>query len=179
MAASGYARRPAVPGGGSLIFVTVGAQMPFDRLIRTVDDWAGQRRRSDVFAQIGPTQWRPKHVEWTEFLPPEQFRARVASAMVVVAHAGMGSIITALELGKPILVMPRRGDLRETRNDHQVATAEKFKAQGRIHVAFDESALFVQLDHLDDLARQKSANLSPSASPELLEALRAFIGKTD
>ena len=104
-----------------MIFVTVGAQMAFDRLVRTVDEWAATRGRKDVFAQIGPTEWRPRHIEWVAFLPPEDFRKRVADATMVVAHAGMGSIITALELGKPILVMPRRGHLQETRNDHQVA----------------------------------------------------------
>jgi hypothetical protein len=27
-----------------LIFLTVGAQMPFDRLVRLVDDWAARHR---------------------------------------------------------------------------------------------------------------------------------------
>lgn len=38
-----------------MIFVTVGTQVQFDRLIRTVDEWAGARARSDIFAQIGPS----------------------------------------------------------------------------------------------------------------------------
>jgi UDP-N-acetylglucosamine transferase subunit ALG13 len=109
------------------------------------------------------------------FLPPEEFRKRVEAASVIVAHAGMGSIITALELGKPILVMPRRGHLRETRNDHQVATAERFQAQGRIQVAFDEADLVAQLDRLGELARFRADTLSATASPELVEALRSFV----
>ena len=42
-----------------MIFVTVGAQMPFDRMCKAVDAWAAKRGRSDVFAQIGETEWRP------------------------------------------------------------------------------------------------------------------------
>ena len=110
-----------------MILVTVGAQMPFDRLVRTVDDWAGRAGRSDVFAQIGHTRWRPRHLQWTAFIEPDEFRARAREAAVLVAHAGTGSILTALELGRPILVMPRRADLRETRNDHQIATATRFR----------------------------------------------------
>src|SRR5690349_506002 len=106
-------RRTGIRRGGSMIFVTVGAQMPFDRLVRCVDHWAAGRGRRDVFAQIGPTAWRPENIEFVQFMEPPEFRARVTEAKAVVAHAGMGSIITALELGKPILVMPRRGDLRE------------------------------------------------------------------
>ena len=42
-----------------MIFVTVGGQTPFDRLVRTVDNWALQHACSDAFAQIGDTAWRP------------------------------------------------------------------------------------------------------------------------
>jgi len=156
-----------------VIFVTVGAQMAFDRLIKGVDEWAGERKRSDVFAQIGPTDYRPSHVEWTGFLEPADFRQRVEEASAIVAHAGMGSILTALTSGKPILVMPRRGDLRETRNDHQVATAERFRALGRVAVAMDERELPERLDAIETLAA--SEPISSQASERLLSALRGFI----
>ena len=120
-----------------MIFVTVGAQMPFDRLVRAVDDWAG-RVPAEIFAQIGPSSLRPRHMAWTRFLAPADFLAQVGAADLLVAHAGMGSIITALEYGKPILVMPRRGELGETRNNHQVATTKRFRGFGRVEVALDE-----------------------------------------
>jgi UDP-N-acetylglucosamine transferase subunit ALG13 len=156
-----------------MIFVTVGAQMPFDRLIRAVDAWAGRSSRSDVFAQIGPSALSPTNIQWTRFLEPEQFRQKVAEADIVVAHAGMGSILTALTSGKPILVMPRRGDLKETRNDHQFATARQLQAQGRVAVALDENGL---TEHLDNLQRlSPSRQISRQASPQLLQAIREFV----
>jgi UDP-N-acetylglucosamine transferase subunit ALG13 len=88
-----------------VIFVTVGGQIPFDRLVRGVDEWAGARSDVHVFAQIGLSELRPRNIDWTEFLTPEEFRQRVQSARALVAHAGMGSILTALEFGKPILVL--------------------------------------------------------------------------
>lgn len=160
-----------------MLFVTVGAQMSFDRLVRTVDDWSGRVGRTDVFAQIGPTDWRPQHIQWTQFLQPPEFRAKVESADVVIAHAGMGSILTALELGKPILVMPRRGDLMETRNDHQLATAKRFLAQGRVFVAFDEQHLAARLDQLSDL--RPGERISAHADPRLIRTIRAFIRGDD
>ena len=86
-----------------MIFVTVGVQLPFDRLVRAVDTWAGERMRADVFAQIGPSQYRPQHIEFRAFVEPPEFRRLVEGADAVVAHAGMGSIITALELAKPLI----------------------------------------------------------------------------
>lgn len=155
------------------IFVTVGAQMPFDRMIKAVDAWARLRGRDDVFAQIGPAEYLPTHVKWTKFLEPPEFAAHYRDASVIVAHAGTGSILQALELGKPILVMPRRAALRETRNDHQVATAERFQALGRIPVAWDEEDLAAQLDGIDSLVRGRT--VGPHASPQLLSRLRRFL----
>ena len=156
-----------------MIFVTVGAQMPFDRLIEAVDRWAGERGRSDVFAQTGDGTYRPTHIGHVRHLEPQDFRARVVAADFIVAHAGMGSILTALELGKPILVMPRRGHLMETRNDHQVATAKRLLTQGKVTVAFDEAHLAEKLDNLERLPTHRK--ISRHASPRLIEALRGFI----
>ncbi|MFO1031254.1 MAG: glycosyltransferase [Planctomycetota bacterium] len=156
-----------------MIFVTVGHQMPFDRLIAAVDAWAGARGRSDVFAQIGTTSLRPAHVQFADKIEPAEFKRRMQQATAVVAHAGMGSILTALECGTPILVMPRLGRLQETRNDHQVATAERMKALGRVVVAMDEHELPAAMDRLADLARGPA--IAPQASPELLAAVRAFV----
>lgn len=155
------------------IFVTVGAQMPFDRMIKAVDEWARLRGRDDVFAQIGPADYLPTHVKWTKFLEPPEFASRYRDASVIVAHAGTGSILQALELGKPILVMPRRAALRETRNDHQVATAERFQSLGRIPVAWDEKDLATQLDGVDSLAQGRT--VGPHASPQLISRLRRFL----
>lgn len=157
-----------------MIFVTVGAQMPFDRLIRAVDVWSGLRQNHKVFAQIGPSSYRPKNMEFAQFVGPSEFRERVAAAKVVVAHAGMGSIITALEFGKPIIVMPRRGELRETRNDHQVATARHFSKEGRVIAAFDEKQLSENLDQVDELV-ESIEKIRPQASRLLLSTIRAFI----
>ena len=159
-----------------MIFVTVGAQMHFDRLIRAVDEWAYCRNRSDVFAQIGSSNRPPQHMQWTRFLPPGEFRQTVGAARVLVAHAGTGSILTALELGKPIVVMPRRAHLRETRNDHQYAMALKFSALEAVSVALDEDDLAKRLDEIDLLAQPRP--IRPWASDDLLEAVRCFVAGT-
>jgi len=160
-----------------MIFVTVGHQMPFDRLVRAVDDWAAAHKRDDVFAQIGTTDYVPSHIEWSATIDPSEFQQRIRDADAVVAHAGMGTILTAFELGTPILVMPRRGALHETRNDHQVATAERFLEMGRLAVAMDENELPKMLDRVSDLTA--GGAISSQASPELLQALAAFIHQTD
>jgi UDP-N-acetylglucosamine transferase subunit ALG13 len=156
-----------------VIFVTVGSQEPFDRLIRAVDEWARARMRSDVFAQVANSTIHPRHIKFTQFIEPSEFKRVMQETRLIVAHAGMGSIISALELGKPIVVMPRRADFRETRNDHQVATAERFGAQGRIIVANDEHDLPEMLDHA--LTLGEADRIQTQASPRLIGTIRAFL----
>jgi UDP-N-acetylglucosamine transferase subunit ALG13 len=156
-----------------VIFVTVGVQLPFDRLIRAVDDWAGRRGRRDVVAQVGTSGYVPRALEARSFLPAGDFRGLVEQAELVVAHAGMGSIITAFELGKPIVVLPRRASLREHRNDHQLATARRMAAHANIRVAEDEQALVRLLD--DFRTPQAGAAIASHADEKLLAEIAAFI----
>lgn len=155
-----------------MIFLTVGTQLPFDRLVGAVDDWAGVTGRP-VFAQIGASDMQPQHLEWTQLVSPSEFRNRMQSATLIISHAGMGSILTALEFDKPILVMPRRAAFREMRNDHQVATAGWLATQGKVAVAMDEAQLAKRLESIDQLAAP--GQIQRWASEPLLDTLRGFI----
>lgn len=156
-----------------MIFVTVGSQVPFDRFISAVDEWAALRGRSDVFAQIGNAKYVPKHMQWTAFLDPSEFTRLMEQAQIVVAHAGMGSILSALEWGKPIVVMPRRAKFHEQRNDHQIATARCFEEQGRVIVAYETPSLAEKIEYA--LTLQNPQRISPKASPQLITAIRSFL----
>lgn len=156
-----------------MIFVTVGTDLPFDRLVRVVDRWAKANGRRDVFAQIGHGGWLPEYIPSAEFLEPEEFKRRFAEARVIIGHAGMGTILSALNHGKPILVMPKRASLGEQRNEHQLATARRMRALGKVHVAFDEDELLAQLETIDELPA--TARIRPCASDSLLSGIREFI----
>jgi len=156
-----------------VILITVGGQMPFDRLVQTVDNWAANHTDTQCFAQIGPGGWRPRHMEWAEFLSPPVFREKLDNASLVVAHAGMGTILSALDLGKRLIVIPRLGHLRETRNDHQVATARRLEAMGLVVYATDEKQLLAKLAEPNKIKPRKST--SSFASPQLINAVRNFI----
>lgn len=156
-----------------MIFVTVGHQMPFDRLIQAMDDWACRAKHKDVFAQVGDSRFVPSSMRWARSVSGKEFRDRVSAAELVVAHAGTGTILTSLELGTPILVMPRFAKLRETRNDHQVATAKRFSELGKVSLANNEKELPVMLDRLTEI--KGGPRITSEASEELLQFVRKFI----
>jgi len=129
-----------------VIFASVGTQLPFDRLIKALDDWVGEHNEETVFAQIGNSDYKPVNFEYSESLSPSEFQLRFGNARLIVAHAGMGTILQCLDVSKPLIIMPRRSDMGEHRNDHQMATAEKFKRFNNVCVVEDQNQLWEALD---------------------------------
>lgn len=156
-----------------MIFVTVGTDMPFDRMMRIIDSWARDNQRDDVFAQIGEGAWEPQFIRYSHFLQPPEFRERFNQARLVISHAGMGTILSALMHGKPILVMPKRAALGEHRSEHQVATAKRMREFGNVNVAFDEAELRERLNRLDELLEPK--RIGAIADDGLISGLRDFV----
>lgn len=123
-----------------MIFVTVGTQLPFDRLVKAIDELAPTLGRR-VFAQTSEGRYTPRNIEWKPFIRPLEVDGFFQEADIIVAHAGIGTILTARKLGKPVIIMPRVAALGEHRNDHQQATAGQLEGRPGIHVARDEAAL--------------------------------------
>ena len=159
------------------VFLTVGTQLPFDRLVRAVDVWAGGRADVAVLAQVGPARYRPRHLETVRFLDTAECHRRVAHADVVVAHAGMGTVIHAAAAGVPVVVLPRRASLGEHRNEHQLATVARLREQRRaaIAIADDPSQVPAMLDAALDAERAGRFDAAPAADANLLDRIRAFV----
>jgi UDP-N-acetylglucosamine transferase subunit ALG13 len=157
-----------------MIFVTVGEQLPFDRLIRTVDYWAGHSGQY-VYAQTGRSKWKPSHIKFKEFLSPNEFKRRLQEADIIISHAGMGTIISAVEMNKPLIVMPRKASLKEARSDHQFSSAKRFLSKNFLAVANDESELKSILNNLDDVLKNKREKKIAGPSPKLIKTIRNFV----
>jgi UDP-N-acetylglucosamine transferase subunit ALG13 len=161
-----------------MIFATVGTQLPFDRLIRELDGWAERNPQVDVLGQIGLSSYKPCHMRWARMLPEKRFRECLRTCDAVVAHAGMGTIISGLEYGKRVIVMPRRADHGEHRNDHQVATASRLCHLQGLEVVHSERDLAGALDDVGSshAYSSESVNSDLFASPQLISEIRHFAG---
>jgi UDP-N-acetylglucosamine transferase subunit ALG13 len=101
-----------------VIFVGVGTQFAFNRLIENMDEWA-TNYDEEVIAQIAGGEYIPQHMRWQRFIDAAQYNQYIKDASVFVSHAGMGNIISARQHNTPIIVMNRQCALGEHRNDHQ------------------------------------------------------------
>jgi UDP-N-acetylglucosamine transferase subunit ALG13 len=156
----------------ALMFVTVGATLPFDRLIETV---ARAKREGlipeRIIAQVGKGGARPDALEEVvETLSFDQMHATLARADIVVCHGGTGSLITALQHGCRVIVVPRLFARGEHYDDHQSEITAAFKTRGLVHEARTEEEFAAALAQ----ARQ-AVPVHATSDPQ---ALRIFLDRS-
>jgi len=113
-----------------MIYATVGTMfLDFPRLIHKMDaitEATGER----VVVQIGLGKTIPAHCEHFDFKPREDVLALQREARVIVCHAGIGSVLDALEVRRPLVVVPRLKQFNEHTNDHQLDIAAAVERRG-------------------------------------------------
>lgn len=154
-----------------MILVVTGTQLPFDRLIRMLDEIAPQLDE-EIVAQVNGSNYLPHHVNTIDILPPDEFDRLFRSARLIVAHAGIGTIISAMQYQKPIIIFPRIAALGEHRNEHQLATANRMKEAGWVYVATDKDELRSLLLNPD---LRPLCSLGQGASESLIQSITDFI----
>lgn len=157
-----------------MIFVTVGTQLPFDRLIQAVDEIAPFLNGERIVAQTHGGNYIAKNIECRAYMYSDEFNTVLSQSRMIISHAGIGTIMSALALRVPIIVMPRRVSLGEVRNEHQLATAKKMDELDFVNVAYDEKQLqeLVLSGNIQCLCP-----LQDKVSDELIESIVDFIRK--
>ena len=162
-------------GGRSVILITIGSLFPFDRLIRVVDALAPSWPQEAFFAQIGDGEYEPANMKFSRMLSANAFAEAVKSARLIIAHAGMGSVITAMEANKPIVILPRKMEFDEHTTDHQMATARWLTGRRGVYVALEDSHLRSVIDEALSIDMGREGQLPPSAPTEFLTKIRDYI----
>ncbi len=160
------------------VFVTVGnAQQSFDRMLRAVDGALARHPGAFVgTCQHGPSAVRPRGLRTVASLSRTEFDAEVEAAEVVVTHAGVGSVQTALRAGHVPIVMARRSGLGEIVDDHQLQLVQEFARTERVLVAGDEDDLAALLGAFAR-GERRGRTAGERAQADALASLRAALGE--
>lgn len=158
-----------------MIFITIGTQEPFDRLIRCMDQVVAELDAVEAVAQVSHSAYAIKNMKAVSFLAPQEFNKQFAEADLIVSHAGMGTIISAMKLEKPIIIFPRLAALGEHRNDHQLATARVLDKLKYLHVAYDEATLKRMVQDFIRGNLKSLHRIGDTASPELIGSIKQYI----
>jgi UDP-N-acetylglucosamine--N-acetylmuramyl-(pentapeptide) pyrophosphoryl-undecaprenol N-acetylglucosamine transferase len=111
------------------VFVTLGTigfgfRRLVDRVLTVVP------RECEVIWQLGVTNASSVSGATFEILPAARIAAEMARADVVIAHAGIGSALAALDEGKCPILVPRRKQFGEHVDDHQSQIAAELANRG-------------------------------------------------
>jgi len=155
-----------------MIFLTVGTQFPFDRLVKAIDDACENGLfDEEIFAQIGDSSYQPHNFESISFLEKRLFDAYMRHASCIISHAGIGTITSAIESKKAFLVMPRTKKYGEVVNDHQLGIAEKFGELGHILVAYQKDDLPEKITQLKSFTPKPRWNQAKAVSDRVAKFL--------
>lgn len=161
-----------------MILVTLGTQdKSFDRLLKAIDKNIENGNIKDkVLVQAGFTYktYKSKNMEMFDYVDTKTMTDLVAESDFVISHAGAGSILTALENNKKIIVVPRQSKYGEHNNDHQIEIAERFEHDGHV----------IYLRDLNNLNKAIKAIKKFKPSPldhnyEMLKTIEQFIDNVE
>jgi len=140
-----------------MIYVTVGTHyLGFERLIKKMDEIAG-KIDEEVIAQIGSTKYKPKNMKYFKFIKEEEKILELyKKARIVLSHSGVGTILTVLNYGKPLVIVPRLKKFNEHIDDHQIELAEMLKNEEGVQVVYDTDKLEHSLNNAKPRKFKKS-----------------------
>jgi len=141
-----------------MIVVSVGTnEARFDRLLEWV---AGLASDEQMVVQHGPSQIQPAGASCVPYLSFDELADLVRQSRVFVTHAGVGSIMMSLSVGRRPVVVPRLERFREAVDDHQVGLGRRLERSELVTLVEDADALGTALaaaDHAAEMAVRGTA----------------------
>ncbi len=153
-----------------MILVIIGLAYGFERLIKEMDNIAG-RINEKVVMQIGDTDYNVKNADYFRFIPRNEIEKFCNEARIVVCHAGVGSMLSALKYNKPIIAVPREMRYGEAVDDHQLEIAMEWEKEGRIIAVYDIKKLYNSLLKIDSISKE---NIERN-NGQLIKKLKIYI----
>ena len=112
-----------------MILVTLGTQkFQMNRLLEAVDKMANDIGE-EIFIQRGNSTYEPVNCKYADFVEREEFTRMIQECSVLITHSGVGSIMTGINVRRPIIVVPRLAKYNEHVDDHQKQIAEAFASK--------------------------------------------------
>lgn len=148
-----------------------------DRLLNGLDRVALRHPDIHIKAQVGNSNFTSGRLSTLQRASVNEFEALVKGCDVFVSHAGMGNILLACKLNKPLIIMPRQTYFKEHISDHQIGTAEGLYDRDLIAVVNSpnelESAILAALDTVT--LNNATHNEARKPRAELINSIKAFI----
>lgn len=134
-----------------MILLAVGT-LAFARLVKKMDEIA-PTIEEEMTMQIGETKYTPKNARYFDFASEQEMKQLYREARIAVTHAGVGTILDALQEGTAVVAVPRRKRYHEHIDDHQVEFVRELEKEGKVRAVYDLDELREVLLKLDTSPR--------------------------
>lgn len=104
---------------------------------------------TQIIAQTGNTDYQPRNYKSFHLLGREEFQEYMEKSDLVITHAGTGSVIPPLKLGKKVIIVPRREKFKEHLDDHQLELRDVFTDAGYTLSANNKEELIEALHQIE------------------------------
>ena len=152
-----------------LVFIAVGTHpQQFNRLLQEADRIAERTKNARFFAQSGASDYIPKNFPLKKALGLEEFDAWMRKADAVISHGGEGVIGRALQLGKPLIMVPRLESFGEHTNDHQLELVEAVSKAKKIPAILDIQNLQKAVEKALEEKKKPARKSSPTKIIKIL-----------
>lgn len=155
------------------LFVPLGTQkFPFGRIITALNELVeqGEYKPEEIVMQSALYPVKPNFTAFG-LIPNEDFNRYMKEAEVVVTHSGVNSIISCMEMGKPLVICPRLHEYGEHVDNHQMEIATLMHEKYDVLVCTDMK----ELPALIEQAKTHKYQSWVSHRAELLDAIRGLI----
>ena len=111
------------------LFFIAGTQLPFPRMDEAIVKLLENNDQAfNITYQSGQREdFSTKNLMQYKLMNEVLFMETLLDADLIIAHAGVGTLLECIENKKPVLMFPRLAKLGEHRNDHQLSTAKKIQ----------------------------------------------------
>lgn len=155
------------------LFVPLGTQkFPFGRIISALNLLVdqGKYQADGIVMQSALYPVKPKFTHFG-LIPNDEFNRYMREAEVIVTHSGVNSIISCMEMGKPLVVCPRLHEYGEHVDNHQMEIATLMRDKYDVLICTDMK----DLPELIEKAKMHKYKPWVSHRAELLEAIQRLI----
>lgn len=155
------------------IFVPLGTQnFPFNRLITALNDLVkeGIYKPEDIVMQSTIYDVEPMFTH-VGLIPVHEFNRYMQESKLVITHAGVNSIISCMQMGKALLIVPRLQKYGEHVDNHQMEIAHLMEEKYDVLVVHDMTELKMMIKR----AKTHKYKTWVSCKASLIEAIRKEI----
>jgi UDP-N-acetylglucosamine transferase subunit ALG13 len=123
----------------------------------------------ELVVQYGASSYVPRSASARKFMTYPDVLENMRRARIVIAHGGVGSILTAIHAGKHPVVVPRERRYSEAIDDHQGELASRLAERGVLTVVTDLRELASRIEAVPDLMP------STTTSSDLADAIGEYV----